>query len=304
MSQNNPRPAFFKNWLAWLGIGMGSLIAHLPWACYKPLAWCLSLLMRTFMIRRGRIARRNIELCFPELSQAQQKTLWRKSFDSLAFSAFEFARGWWGNLRKQEIMQPINGLQHLLEATNAGKGVILVSPHLTTLEYCNKILAQHVSMAAMYRPFDSEVLEWSVLHGRLKIGSMFKRDELRASLRYLKSGGILWFAADQETRRGDSVFVPFFKQQAYSLTSTHQMAKLSKASVHTFFHQRLPDGSYAIEISPALENFPTDDPVQDTARVMCLFEQMIRRCPEQYLWVHARFKRQPDGKSLYQSIKT
>ncbi|MBP6299035.1 MAG: lipid A biosynthesis lauroyl acyltransferase [Arenimonas sp.] len=304
MPQNNPRPAFFKNWLAWLGIGLGTLIAHLPWACYKPLSWILSFLMRNLMISRGRIALRNIQLCFPELTDAQQKKLWRDSFDSLAFSAFEFARGWWGNLRSQEIMQPINGLHHLQAATNAGKGVILVSPHLTTLEYCNKILAQHVRMAAMYRPFDSEVLEWSVLNGRLKIGSMFKRDELRASLRYLKSGGILWFAADQETRRGESVFVPFFKQQAFSLTSTHQMAKLSKASVHTFFHQRLPDGSYTIEISAALENFPSEDPVQDTARVMGLFEQMIRRCPEQYLWLHARFKRQPDGKSLYQSTNT
>jgi KDO2-lipid IV(A) lauroyltransferase len=300
LSQNNPRPAFLKNWLSWLGIGLGTLVARLPWACYKPLSWTLSLLMRTLLIRRGRIAKRNIELCFPELSVAQQKALWRKSFDSLAFSAFEFARGWWGNLRKKEIMQPIVGLHHLTAANNAGKGVLLVSPHLTTLEYCNKILTQHVKMAGMYRPFDSEVLEWSVLNGRLQYGIMFKRDELRATLRYLKSGGNLWFAPDQETRRGDSVFVPFFKQQAWSLTSTHQMAKLSKASVHTFFHQRMPDGSYHIEISPALENFPSDDPVQDTARIMAIFEQMIRRCPEQYLWVHARFKRQPGGKSLYQ----
>jgi KDO2-lipid IV(A) lauroyltransferase len=301
LSENNPRPAFLKNSLAWLGIGLGTVIAHIPWACYKPMSWGLSLLMRTVMIRRGRIARRNIELCFPELSVKQQDALWRKSFDSLAFSAFEFARGWWGKLRSKEIMQPINGLHHLQAATHSGKGVILVSPHLTTLEYCNKILAQHVNMAAMYRPFDSEVLEWSVLRGRLKLGSMFKRDELRSAIRYLKSGGILWFAADQETRRGESVFVPFFKQQAYSLTSTHLMAKLSKASVHSFFHQRMPDGSYQIEISPAMENFPSDDPVQDTARVMAIFEQMIRRCPEQYLWLHARFKRQPDGKSLYQS---
>lgn len=300
MSQNNPRPAFLKNWLSWLGIGLGILIARLPWVCYKPMSRLLSFLLRHLLIRRGRIARRNIELCFPELSVEQQNSLWRNSFDSLAFSAFEFARGWWGHLRQRDIMLPIDGLHYLVDANLAGKGVLLVSPHFTTLEYCNKILTQHVKMAGMYRPFDSEVLEWSVLNGRLQYGSMFKRDELRSILRYLKSGGNLWFAPDQETRRGDSVFVPFFKQQAYSLTSTHQMAKLSKASVHTFFHQRMPDGSYSIEISAALENFPTEDPVHDTARVMSLFEQMIRRCPEQYLWVHARFKRQPDGKSLYQ----
>ena len=256
--------------------------------------------MRHLMIRRGRIAKINIKLCFPELNLEQQNTLWRKSFDSLAFSAFEFARGWWGHLHHREIMQPIAGLQHLLDAKDTGNGVLLISPHLTTLEYCNKILTQYVSMAAMYRPFDSEVLEWSVLNGRQSHGSMFKRDELRPVLRFLKTGGILWFAPDQETRRGDSVFVPFFKHQAWSLTSTHQIAKLSKVSVHPFFHMRMPDGSYHVEIAPALENYPSDDPVQDTARVMAIFEQMIRRCPEQYLWLHARFKRQPDGKSLYQ----
>lgn len=300
MSQNNPRPAFLKNWLSWLGIGVGTLIARLPWACYKPMSWVLSILMRHLMIRRGRIARRNIELCFPELSLEQQNTLWRKSFDSLAFSVFEFARGWWGKLRSQDAKITITGLQQFYDSKDSDRGAIFVSPHFMTLEYCNKILTQHLDMAGMYRPFDSEVLEWSVLKSRQTYGNMFKREDLRPILRYLKSGGILWFAPDQETRRGDSVFVPFFKHQAWSLTSTHQIAKLSKSSVHPFFHMRMPDGSYHVEIAAALENYPSDDPVQDTARVMAIFEQMIRRCPEQYLWLHARFKRQPDGKSLYQ----
>ena len=279
---------------------MGHVLARLPWFFYQPLAKLLSLLMRGLMRRRGWIARINISLCFPEMSATEQKMLWHASFDSLAFSAIEFARGWWGDLRPQDKAAKIEGLQHLQEAQQRGHGVLLVSAHLMTLEYCNKILCHQSPVAGLYRPFDSEALEWSVLKGRHRHASgMFPRDELRPVLRHLKSGGTLWFAPDQETRRGDSVFVPFFKRMAWSLTSTHQLARLSKATVLPFFHQRLPDGNYYLEISPALENFPSADATQDTARIMAVFEAMIRRCPEQYLWVHARFKRQPDDNSPY-----
>jgi KDO2-lipid IV(A) lauroyltransferase len=270
----------------------------MPWAFYRPMAWVLARLMRLFMRERGHIARVNIRLCFPDMSRADQDRLWRDSFDSMAFSLFEFARGWWGKLRPRDALTPVGGMQNLQDALARGKGVILVSAHLTTLEYCNMMLCHSQPIAAMYRPFDDDALEWSVRNGRMRhAAGMFPRGELRPVLRHLKSNGILWFAPDQETRRGDSVFVPFFGQQAWSLTSTHQLAKLSGASVLPFFHQRLADGGYRLEIGPALENFPSDDASVDTAQVMGLFEGMIRRCPEQYLWMHARFKRQADGGS-------
>jgi len=300
LSNDATRPSFLKNAPAWLGIGIGHGIARLPWSFYKPLAWLLARLMRLFMRERGHIARVNIGLCFPDMGRAERERLWRDSFDSLAFSLFEFARGWWGELRPCDAATPIEGLQHLRGALSRGKGVILVSAHLTTLEYCNKMLCRQQPVAGMYRPFDNAAFEWSVRNGRLRHGSgMFPRGELRPVLRHLKADGILWFAPDQETRRGDSVFVPFFGRPAWSLTSTHQLAKLSGAAVLPFFHQRLPDGGYLLEIGPALEDFPSENATVDTARVMQLFEQMIRRCPEQYLWVHARFKRQADGNSPY-----
>ena len=300
MPQPSPRPALLAHLPSWIGIGFGWLVAHLPWACYRPLAWLMARLMRLLMRERAHIARTNIRLCFPELDAAAQQKLWRDSFDSMAFSLFEFARGWWGNLRTGDTATPIRGLEHLQDAQARGKGVLLVSAHLMTLEYCVKILARHVTIGGMYRPFDSKAFEWSVREGRRAYAeNMFTRDELRAVLRHLKSGGILWFAPDQETRRGDSVFVPFFGNPAWSLTSTHQLAKLSGAAVVPFFHRRTRQGGYEIEIGGILEDFPGEDPVADTARVMALFEAMIRRCPEQYLWLHARFKRQPDGQSPY-----
>jgi KDO2-lipid IV(A) lauroyltransferase len=114
-------------------------------------------------------------------------------------------------------------------------------------------------------------------------------------VRHVRDGGVLWFAPDQESRRGESVFVPFFGKPAWTLTSTHQLARLTGAAVLPLFHRRLPDGRYELEIGPVLENFPSNDAVADTARVMAVLEALIRREPAQYLWIHQRFKKQPPG---------
>ncbi len=300
MSTEPARPPFFKHFVSWLGIAAGTLLARLPWAIYRPMAWLLARLMRLFMRRRAHIARTNIRMCFPEYTPAQQARLYRASFDALAFSLFEFCRSWWGQLRAVDTDATIEGLENLQNAAAKGKGVLLLAAHFMTMEYCVKILGQNTKLAGMYRPFDNPALEWSVLKARSSYTQhMFARDALRAVLRHLKSGGIVWMAPDQETRRGDSVYVPFFKQQAWSLTSTHQLAKLSGAAVVPFFHQRLANGNYRLCIEPALENFPGPSISDDIERVMAVFETFIRRCPEQYLWLHARFKRQPDGKDPY-----
>ena len=174
--------------------------------------------------------------------------------------------------------------------------MILISPHFTTLEICTRLLCQHVPVAGMYRPHDEPALDWAVRRGRLRHATaMFARDELRGAIRHLKSGGVLWFAPDQESRRGDSVFVPFFGHPAWSLTSTHQLARLSGASVLPLFLERRKDGSYRVEIGAALQDFPSRNAAQDTARSMGVIEALVRRAPEQYLWIHKRFKTRPEA---------
>lgn len=300
MSSESPRPDLLKHLPGWLGIGLARIFAYLPWPFYRPSALLMAAFFRLALRRRGHIARVNIGLCFPELTAAEQQELWRENFNSLSFSLFEFARGWWGRLRPVDQDTVIEGLDHLRNAQAEGKGVLLVSCHLMTMEYCMKILSRHAAFAGLYRPYDSVVLEWCVRQARRAYTQdMFSRDELRPVLRHLKSGGVLWYAPDQESRLGESVFVPFFGQPASALTSTHQFAKLSGAKVMPFFHQRLADGRYRLEIGEPLEGFPSTDAHADTARIMTLFEAMIRRCPEQYLWQHARFKRQPDNRKLY-----
>jgi KDO2-lipid IV(A) lauroyltransferase len=297
-----PPPLSPRHWPSWFGIGFGWTLAQLPWAIARRAGVVLGWLMRELMFVRRRVAERNLALCFPELDSCQREQLLRAHFRSLGIGVFEFLRAWWGRLTPMSSQYRLQGMEHLDRARAAGRGVILVSPHFTTLEICVRLLTQNVPLAGMYRPHDSAALEWAVRRARSRYTqAMFARDELRPAIRHLKSGGVLWFAPDQETRRGESVFVPFFGQPAWSLTSTHQLARLTRSAVLPLFHQRLDDGSYALEIGPELEDFPSQDATADTARVIAALEGLIRRCPEQYLWVHQRFKRQPEGRaSAYQ----
>ena len=248
------------------------------------------------MVSRRRVAETNLAICFPELDARQRAALLRANFDSLGLSVFEFLRAWWGPLRPLDAGFQVQGVEHVAKARAEGRGVILISPHFTTLEVCTRLLCQQTPVAGMYRKHDSAALDWAIRRGRLGHAvAMYRRDEIRPAIRHLKAGGILWFAPDQQTRRGDSVFVPFFGRPAWTLTSTHQLARMSGAAVLPLFHERRDDGSYRVEIGQALEGFPSNDPTADTARVMALIEQQIRRAPAQYLWLHKRFKKQPEG---------
>jgi KDO2-lipid IV(A) lauroyltransferase len=285
-----------REWPAWLGIGLGACLAHLPWALARAIAPGVGMLLRGVMRSRRRAVEVNLALCFPELDGAARARLLRANFRALGLSVFEFLRAWWGPLRPLDRGFELVGAEHVERVRAEGRGVLLISPHFMTLEICTRLLCGALPVAGMYRPHDSAALDWAVRRGRLRhAAAMFARDELRGAIRHLKSGGILWFAPDQETRRGDSVFVPFFGQPAKSLTSTHAMARLSGARVLPLFHERLPDGRYRVEIGPPLEDFPSADAAADTARSMAVVEAAVRRAPGQYLWLHKRFKSRPDG---------
>lgn len=293
---SDPAPLGPRQWPAWLGIGLAAALARLPWPLQRTLGRGLGWVLPVLVPERRRVAARNIALCFPESDERQRTALLRQSFGALGIGLFEFARAWWGGVAPMRNGLRVEGLEHLEAARAGGRGVIVVSGHFTTLEIAARLMCDYAPLAGMYRPHDQGAMEWAVKRGRLRYASaMFTREELRPALKHLKQGGLLWFAPDQDTRRGDSVFVPFFGRPAYSLTSTHQLARLSGAAVIAFSHVRRDDGGYTLRLSPAFADFPTTDATADTARVMAAIEAMVREAPSQYLWIHRRFKRQPDG---------
>ena len=290
-----PPPRGPRHWPAWVGIGIAALLARLPWSLQRVLGRGIGRLLMVLFGSRRRVAARNLALCFPELDADAQAALLRRSFEELGIGLFEFARAWWGSVEPMRGKVTVEGLEHLQAARAGGRGVIIISGHFVTLDLAARLMCDHAPLAGMYRPHDGAVMEWAVQRGRLRYATaMFTREELRPALRHLKQGGLLWFAPDQDTRRGESVFVPFFGHPAYSLTSTHQLARLSGAAVIAFSHVRRADGGYTLKLSPAFEDFPSADASADTARVMAAIETMIRAAPTQYLWIHRRFKRQPD----------
>lgn len=290
-----PPPLSPRHWPTWAGIGLLWLLARLPWPLQRVIGRGLGGLLRVLARSRRRAAARNLQVCFPELDAAARERLLREHFAALGVGIFEFARAWWGSVAPMRRTVRIEGLDHLQAARAGGRGVLLVSGHFTTLELCGRLLCDHVPLAGMYRLHDAPAMEWAVKRGRLRYASaMFTKDELRASVRHLKQGGLLWYAPDQDMQGKDTVFAPFFGIPASTITATHQLARLTGAAVVPFFHRR-EGGRYVLRIAPALADFPSDDPVADTARVNAAIEAMAREAPAQYLWVHRRFKRRPPG---------
>jgi Kdo2-lipid IVA lauroyltransferase/acyltransferase len=299
-SDIGPPPLAPRHWPAWLGIGAMALLARLPWSWQRALGRPLGALLRALLHERRGIALRNLELCFPELDAPARDALLREHFRALAIGVFEFARAWWGSVEPLRSGIDVEGLEHMAAARAGGRGVIVVSGHFTTLEVCGRLMCDHVPLAGMYRPHAQPAMEWAVRRGRARYAAaMFPKQDVRGAVKHLKRGGLLWYAPDQDPSRGDSVYVPFFGQPAHSLTSTHQLARMSGAAVVLYQHARRADGSYVLKLWPAFDGFPSKDATADTARVMAGIETMARAAPAQYLWIHRRFKRRPDGTSPY-----
>ena len=265
-------------WLLRLGRGIGALSARL-------------------FGERRHVAERNLALCFPALDDAARASLLEHNLRDSGVMLAEFALAWMGSARAIErIPVTFEGLHHLEAARAAGHGVLLVGAHFSHLELCARLVSQRIRIAGMYREHDDAAFEWAIKRARLRYAdAMFRKDELRQSVRYLKAGGTLWYAPDQDMRGKDAVFAPFFGEPAATITATHHLARLSGAKVMPFFHRRLDDGSYAIRLEAPLAGFPGTDLVADTARVNACIERMVRDAPSQYLWMHKRFKTRPQG---------
>lgn len=271
----------------------------MPWSLQRALGAGLGAWLMRLAASRRRAAQVNLALCFPDMPAGERAALLRASFCDFGIGLFEFARAWWGDIGPLRRTATIEGLEHLHAARAQGRGVLLVSGHFMTLETCGRLLCDHVQTAGMYRKYRNPLMEWAVLRGRLRYAErMFTNDDVRAAIRHLKNGGVLWYAPDQDMRGKDTVYAPFFGVPAATITATHQFARLSGCAVIPFFHRREGD-RYVLRIAPPLENFPSRDAVEDSARVNAAIEAMVREAPSQYLWIHRRFKRQPDGRDVY-----
>ena len=241
-----------------------------------------------------RTVRRNLEICFPELDAQAIETLAKRHFEALAMSIPECAAAWFGSDRDIAGRFDVLGLEHLNAALARGKGVILYTGHFTTLEICGQPFKRITPLfAAMFSHRSSPLLEEIQRRGRMQLAhETVSSDSVRSLLRSLRNNAVVWYAPDLMHR--DGVLIPFFNEPAMTNVATGKLARMSGATVLPFAYRRLPRGAhYEIRFHAPLADFPSDDPVADTRRLVPLLEQFIRAAPEQYQWLQKRFKGRP-----------
>ena len=252
---------------------------------------------------RRAIVRRNIELCFPELASAERDELVYQHFKALGMTVIEMGLGRWASDKHLASITTMKGIEYLQDAIESGQGVILLTAHFTTLEISGRVLAQNSPpFDAVYRKNHNEFITELQRSGRERAAddTIEKRD-IKKMVRSLRSGRPVWYAPDQSYSRKGAEVIEFFGVPSMHTTATSTLARLGKAVAIPFFPRRLPDGRYEMILLPPFDNFPSDDPVADTMRYNEVLEAHIRTCPEQYFWIHRKFKDLPDGYPDYYS---
>lgn len=285
-----------RYWPTWMGLGVLRLIHLLPYNFQLAIGRVLGKIFRVLVKRREKIARRNLELCFPKLTRTEREKLLTQHFEALGMSLIEGAMSWWGSDKEIQSLAEVTGLKHVSQALKSGRGVVLLTGHLTSMELSGHILGSYINIGAMYRPMKNKLMDKIIKKARSqRLSPLFQRDDIRTMARALKNGHAVWYGFDQNYGKQHSVFVPFFGIPTATITTTSRFAKMGDAIVIPYFPFRTKNGRYLIEIQPPLDNFPSRNLEEDTLRLNAILEEAILKTPEQYLWIHRRFKTRPEG---------
>ncbi|MBG2712181.1 LpxL/LpxP family Kdo(2)-lipid IV(A) lauroyl/palmitoleoyl acyltransferasee [Proteus mirabilis] len=296
-----------KYWLTWFGIGLLYILVLLPYPVIYWLGTRLGRFSKVFLKKRVQIAERNLELCFPQMPKSEREALVNKNFESVGMGLFETGMAWfWPEWRVKRCFK-VSGLENIQKVKDSGQGILLIGIHFLTLELGARIFGIYNPGVGVYRPNDNPVMDWLQTWGRLRSNKfMIDRKDVKGMIRSLKAGEIIWYAPDHDYGPRKSVFVPLFAvDKAATTTGTYILAKTSKPALIPFTPKRLPEGKgYELIISPPVADFPIDNEENSAKAMNKVVEQEILRAPDQYMWLHRRFKTRPEGDaSLYNEIK-
>lgn len=294
----NKRWLLPRHWGMWLAMGFGWLLAKLPFPVQMALGRRLGDLTYMILRQRRHVAEVNLKICFPEYTPVQRQTVLRDHFRSVGMGAVEIMICWWGSDQKVERLTDLEGLHNLEGAIEEGRGLILLSAHFTSLELGVRMAQIHLQRSgvvttAMYKPPHNPVVDYVMRNRReTHIGeTSIDKDNVRGLLKALRRGRAVWYAADQKAANKFSAVLPFFGEPAHTNLATSRLAEMSQATVIPFFTLRRADArGYRLVVLPPLENFPSGDDEADAIRINKLIEDVIREAPEQYFWLHQRFK--------------
>lgn len=245
--------------------------------------------------KRRTIAARNLELCFPELTIAERQRLLRAHFSSLGRALFESGLAYWAPDERLRDLASIHGMDKLRAALARGHGAILIVGHFTSMELGGRLLGLVTDFDAVIRPLSNPEIDSIVRAGRQRaVRKAIPKKSFRQFLKGLKENRVMLVAVDQATTARNKVMAPFFAVPAPTSVNAARIAQKTGAAVLPLLWLREPDLSgYRIEIGAPLTGFPSGDALTDAIRINALIEEQVRQAPEQYYWIHRRFKAEP-----------
>lgn len=288
-----------RYWGTWLIIGFLTITAYLPWPVKIFFGKGLGYLAMYAAGRRRHITEVNIKLCFPEKTPEEQKKLVKDIFLANGIGIFETATALVRSLSFLKDRVTFKGREHLDKILAEGKGAIILGVHFSALDLGGALHGLFFTGDSIYKPHKNAVFNRFIEKGRTQyFEEQIPSSDLKKLVRRVRKGKICWYSPDQDFGRDVSVFAPFFGVEAASIVMTARIARMAKVQVLPLRIHRNPDNyTYTLEYLPPLENFPSGDDVADATQVNKVIEAMIRINPEQYLWMHRRFKTRPDPKS-------
>lgn len=297
--RNASHPRF---WPSRCGIWLLRGLTQLPAAWQTQLGRVLGRVAKGLLQQRRHIAQCNLAACFPDLTAADQQRLLAEHFEAVGTSILEMATAWSGNLDALAAELEVQGCHHLEAAQQQPGGILLLGGHFLCMEIAGALFARRWPMDVVYRRQKHLVIDAAERRGRLHhFQALIEHHEIRKVVQRLRAGHTVWFAADQDQGRKGAVFAPFFGIEAATLTSPLRLARATGATVLLLDMWRNREGKrWTVRFRPLPEGCPSGDLQADATRLNASIEAAVRDHPDQYLWLHRRFKtRPPDAPGLY-----
>ncbi|MGC2457872.1 MAG: lipid A biosynthesis acyltransferase [Gallionellaceae bacterium] len=284
-----------------LGVFFLWLVHFLP---FRVLAWSgnmLGLLLHLIARERRMVASTNLRLCFPEMSEPARAHLVRRNFMAFGRSFLERSILWWSSNERILSLIRVEGLEHFNAVQ--GRPYIGLLPHFVALDVAGAWLSLHTHGVSVYSNQKNAYLNKLLIEKRTRFGDqrIFSRQQgLRPIVKAMREGYPLLYLPDQDFAARDAMFIPFFGVPASTLTSASRLAQMTGSRILPCIPRVLPDGQgYEIRFYPAWENYPTGDAEADARRINEFIEQRVLEMPEQYFWLHKRFKTRPEGEEKF-----
>jgi len=293
-----------KYWLTWLGVIILYSISWLPYKLQLAMGRALGRLLLKIGSSRKKVALKNLELCFPDMTAAERQRILKVNFENTGIALFETGMGWWWPDWRIKRKFTVTGIEHFEKAKQEGKGVLLLTVHYLSAEIIGRGIGHAHPLVIFYRPHNNPLMEFFQFRGRGRSNKyMLGKRDVKGLIKALRDKESCLYLPDQDYGRNRSLFVPLFAvKDAATTTGTLIFARQKETVTMMMLPKRNDDGSgYTLEMTPALEGFPTENDENDVIRVNQEVEKAILRKPEQYMWLHRRFKTRPneDDPSLY-----